>query len=879
MQSEREIVLEVVSQLSSQLSPSYPTPTLTSELEVDLGIGSLERLELISRLEQRLGRKMDEQKAFQARQVSDLLAAELAQNQSGRTHVAGRIVPPDTKRARSWVEALLYQAENQPDNVAIVLLKGGKEVATPTYSDLVAQARRVAAGLLAQGVKPGDRVAIMLPTEIDFFAALYGTLWMGAVPVPLYPPVRLDQAQDFIARQDAILANSGARILISLPQLAPMAELLKSRSSVKGVSSVKALSEFGAAPLGPRGHLGLIQYTSGSTGQPKGVALSHENLLANTWALGEEYGFRSGEVMVSWLPLYHDMGLIGTSMGSLTYGMPVVLMGPEQFLARPALWIQAFSDYRGTCTAAPNFAYGLAARKITDAELQGVDLSPWRVALNGAEPIQAETARAFVDRFQPYGFRPGSMYPAYGLAEATLAVTLNPQGRGILTKSVDLKALQTDDRVQSGSDTLVSSGRVIQNVEVRIASSTGDALPDGVQGRVLLRGPAVMTGYFGRPPRGEAWHDSGDLGFFEAGELYITGRSQDLIIVGGRNLHPHDLEATVSAVAGVRPGCVAAFGVEEAGTQSLVVLAEARKPGESLERQIQTALQAHAGLLAKIVVLPPRTLPKTPSGKIRRQESRRRFLAGELKPPALSLRWLGKATLAWLRSRIPSARALWVLGWTAVCWCDLILRKQPLQSSVRQLLKRLGIEWRVQGNSRLSGPLCLVSNHASLLDPLLLIAAWEGQPLRFVVSDVAGKHPLLKYLTRPHLAIRRGQTDANQSLAQFTQALDQGDCLVVFPEGGIEAAAGVRSFATGAFQACCATDTYVLPAAIQGSRKILPQGHWIPARGKVEIHFASVLAPQGVGFEDAVALASASRSVVADALGEPFVESRLARQD
>lgn len=840
MHNEGQIVLEVVGQLSGQLSPHSPAPQWASELEIDLGIGSLERLELVRRLEERLGRRIDEQKAFRARQVSDLL--QLDRSENGRPSLQIRDLPPPPRQARTWVEALLYQAEQQPDATAFVLLEG----AAPSYGELVARARRVGAGLLALNVRPGDRVALMLPTGVDFFAAFYGVLWIGAVAVPLYPPLRLDQADDFVARQDGILANCQAEVLISLPQLQPMAELLRRRSSLRCVTSVKALSQAGAAPLGPRAELALIQYTSGSTGQPKGVALTHENVLANTWAFGREFGMVSGELMISWLPLYHDMGLIGTTLGSLSHGLPLVLMGPERFLARPVEWLRAFSDYRGTLTAAPNFAYGLCAERIRDEELEGLDLSSWRNALNGAEPIRWATVDAFIRRFAPYGFRASAMYPAYGLAEASLAVTLNPPGRGVRRLGQH-----------------ISCGRPIEDVEVRI-----------VEGRVEIRGRSVMHGYYGHPPRGDAWHDTGDLGFLHDGELYITGRAKDVVMIGGRCLHPHDVESVLAEVRGIRKGCVAAFGVDDGGSERLVVLAESRgaDPRLCLQRVFQ-----ETGVRPEVVLLPPRSLPKTPSGKLRRGEARRRYLQGELQPPRLSWKWMFRALWAWLAATRPSLRGLWVWGWVLWCWAELSLLRRPVRPAVRHLLRRLGI--RVEGLGGARGPVCLTCNHASLLDPLLLIAAWEGPPLRFVVAEEAGRHPLLRTLCRDHVRVRRGRGQAEEALSKFQQSLERGDCLVVFPEGGIESAPGVRGFATGAFRACGATGARVLPVAIEGSRQLLPQGHWVPARGTVRLHFLPLQSAEGPGFEAAARLAQSTRAAVASALGEVFVESRLARQD
>jgi len=884
VQDQRQTVLETVGRLSQQLSPHHPAPGWSSDLEVDLGIGSLERLELVTRLEQALARPVDEQKVFRARLVSDLLELDPVSSAGNRNRLNQRTLPPSPRHSKTLVEALIAQAELQPHEKALVLLEGEREAAAPTYSEMLADSRRVAAGLLEQGVKAGDRVAIMLPTSLDFFLAFYAILWVGAVAVPLYPPMRMDQMEDFLARQQAIFDNCQARLLITLPQLSPVAELLRRKAGLQSITSVAALLQSHGAPSPEAGELAFIQYTSGSTGSPKGVALTHDNLLTNIWAIGKGYGMRSGDVMVSWLPLYHDMGLIGTSLGSFSHGLPLVLMGPERFLARPIHWLRAFSNYRGSLTAAPNFAYAICAHKIPDSELTGLDLSSWRTALNGAEPILPETVEAFERRFSPYGLPPTSMFPAYGLAEATLAVTFNQGNRGVRYRPIDRQTLALDQPVQTGTDRVVSCGVPLDDVEVRIVSSQGQAQGPLVQGHVQVRGRSVMAGYFGHPPRTDPWLDTGDLGFLADGELYLTGRQKDLIIVGGRNLHPNDIEGRLGELPGIRTGCVAAFGVDEQGTQKLVVLAESRQARDSLRRAAVERIQQDTGMLAEVVLLPPRTLPKTPSGKIRRHESRKRYLEGQLRPPRYSVAWMTEALWAW-GGRLASwetGRTLRVSLAFLICWLEILALKRPPQGAVRRLLRSLGISWESRQFaevSRLQGRLCLVCNHASLLDPWLLIAAWEGPPLRFVVSDAIARHPLLRGLSQGHLRIRRGQGQASQALQHFRQSLEAGECLVVFPEGGIEAGAGVRGFATGAFRACAESGARVLPVAISGSRQLLQQGQLLPRPGKVTLHFAQPLDPPGPSFEETARATQQSRQLIAAMLGEVLVESRLARQD
>ena len=885
MNNEKQIILDVVGEISGELSPHHPNPTPTTELEVELGLGSLERLELIRRLEKRLGRTIEEQPVFTARYVSDLFG-ELNERIEARSSTAlnQRILPKLPRQATSLLEALQYQNEQQGREAAYVLLHQDQEVATPSYAELLLQARKISAGLQNLGVQPGDKVAIMLPTSVDFFAAFFGILNAGAVAVPLYPPVRLDQFEDFLARQDAILGNCQAGVLVTLPQFTPITAVLEGRSSLNRITSVKELSRSAPASVYPAkgDEVALLQYTSGSTGNPKGVPLTHRNLLVNIWAIGEGFGISDGDVMVSWLPLYHDMGLIGMALVSFVYGCPLVVMGPDQFHSRPSRWLRAFSDYKGSMTAAPNFAYAICAHKLEDSELQGLDLSSWRLALNGAEPVIPSTVRAFNRRFEPYGFRESSAFPAYGLAEATLAVSFTPQNRGLKTLKLDRQALHEHGKVVDGEDEIASCGRLVKDMEVRIVDENGAPLPEGHQGHLEIRGDSVMSGYLGHEPVKD-WLRVGDLGFFWEEELYITGRSKDLIVVAGRNIHPSDLEAEVGRLPGVRPGCVAAVGIESDGTQKVLVLAEVRKGASDLKTEIQRCVSHLASVPCEVALLPPRTLPKTPSGKIRRQESKKRFLNGNLKPPKLSLKSLATAASGWVKiapSRIKrSLRGIRCWAQVLRCWVDLSLFQKDIGDATQKLFRRLGVSIKVEGEPFGAGPLMVVSNHASLLDALAILATWRGEPLRFAMAESAAKHPLLKGIAQAQLLVRRGKGQAGEALQQLTTALDNGACLAVFPEGGIEHSCGLRGFAIGAFQACVQSGARLQPVAISGSRQILPQGEWIAHKGEIRVTYLPVIEPGNGDFRQAAQLSTQAREQIASCLPEAAVESRLVRND
>ncbi len=554
------------------------------------------------------------------------------------------------------------------------------ESPTLTFGELLAGAERVAADLAMRGIGRGDTVALMLPTSRDFFLTFAGTLLAGATPVPIYPPFRADRIAEYAERQSAILANAGARLLVTFREGASVAKLLKPLvPSLEGVVTAEALAESrAAAPLGPQLHsrasdLALLQYTSGSTGNPKGVMLTHANLLANIRAIGEALGLRNDDVGVSWLPLYHDMGLIGAWLMPLYFGLPVVVLSPLAFLSRPARWLRAFHRYRGTIGAAPNFAYELAAAKISEEEIQGLDLSAWRAALNGAEPVLPATLDRFAARFARCGFRRETLLPVYGLAEASLAVTIPPVGRGPRVDRLERAAFTQEGRAVPASDatasaqddsnviSFVSVGPPVPRHEVRIVNDRGEDVAERIEGQLWFRGPSTTQGYYRNEaataallPEGAAagWVNSGDRAYRAEGEIYITGRVKDIIIHAGHNLYPHEIEDVVARVPGVRKGCVVAFGATDpvAGTERLVIVAESRDRDRAARERLAQAIMAQVteslGLPPDVVeVVPPNAIPKTSSGKLRRDATKQRFLSGELDSDAPPV-WLQIARLA-----------------------------------------------------------------------------------------------------------------------------------------------------------------------------------------------------------------------------------------
>ncbi|MGH9679811.1 MAG: AMP-binding protein, partial [Candidatus Acidiferrales bacterium] len=696
-----DIVRALVSELGHQAALASVSPA--AHLDRELGLGSLERVELLVRLEQAFGAHLDERVLSEAETVQDLIEALDAANASP-TIVPSRA--PEIPSARSFISSSGDLAEGIPhaETFQDVLRQRGRASAAQThliffedegkspsltFGGLLEGAERVAANLTRRGIGPGERVALMLPTSREFFLTFAGVLLAGATPVPIYPPFRADRIAEYAERQSAILANAGARLLITFREAAGVARMLKPRvPSMEDVSTAETLiSSRAPAPIGQQihsraGDLALLQYTSGSTGNPKGVMLTHANLLANVRAIGEALGLRSDDVGVSWLPLYHDMGLIGAWLMPLYFGLPVVILSPLAFLSRPVRWLRAFHEHRGTVGAAPNFAYELAAAKVSEEDLQQIDLSSWRAALNGAEPVLPATLDRFAARFARCGFRREALLPVYGLADSSLAVSIPPVGRGPRVDRLDRAAFAQEGRAvpapavnsdsadsePAGSEedpnmiSFVSVGRPIPGQEVRIANERGEDAGERVEGQLWFRGPSATSGYYRNesataalfplsgglqvePAPGDfGWINSGDRAYRADGELYITGRIKDIIIHAGHNLYPHEIEDGVARVAGVRKGCVVAFGAPNpaTGTERLVIIAETRANDAAARTKIAQAITAQVtgqiGLPPDVVeVVPPNAIPKTSSGKLRRDETKQRFLSGRLRsgaPPA-----------------------------------------------------------------------------------------------------------------------------------------------------------------------------------------------------------------------------------------------------
>lgn len=518
------------------------------------------------------------------------------------------------------------------------------------YAELWRRALSFAAGLRERGLTPGQPVALVLPDPQEAIIAILGSIAIGCPPAPIYPPVSSRAVPSFVDFLGYVCKRAEAARVVVGSQVYPFVGTIP-----RTVDTVTGVDRFGAvmasSPTTPEApgadDCAFLQFTSGSTAAPKGVVVTHRNLVANLWMIRTASRMDSESVVCSWLPVYHDMGLIGTVLNAICGHLDLAVLSPMTFLRRPDIWLKSITDHKATHTAAPNFAYGLCTRRVkTPADH---DLSSMRVFICGAEPIMPETLEQFAGHFEPAGLSRSAIVPAYGLAEATLAVTFTPYGTGMVVDTVDATTLAADRTARkagSGGTPLrvPSCGVALPAVDIRIAADDGNALPDRSVGEVQLRGPSITPRYINDPEAtqqartADGWLRTGDLGYVTGGHLYACGRTKDLIILRGRNLHSHDVEAAASRVAEVRTGNVVAFGSAHGrGGEKLVIVAESRVPesADKIEREIRGEVHEALGVTpSEIVVVPPGTLPKTSSGKLRRADTKRDWETGNLAPPS-----------------------------------------------------------------------------------------------------------------------------------------------------------------------------------------------------------------------------------------------------
>jgi fatty-acyl-CoA synthase len=534
-----------------------------------------------------------------------------------------------------------------------------------SFAELWDRSLRFAAGLRRRGLQTGEPVVLVLPEPEEALVAILGCMALGCPPAPVYPPMGARGVPAFLRYAEHVAQRARAQHMVVGSQIYPfVGSLLTGSAGLRGIDRFATLMD-GVVPERPErvspDDIAFLQFTSGSTAQPKGVMVTHRALLANLEMIHVSSRQNENSSVVTWLPVYHDMGLIGTVLNALHHKLPMTVLSPRTFLRSPRLWLEAIGEFKGTHTAAPNFAYGLCVKRISAEQRVGIDLSSMEVFICGAEPIQPETLERFVEHFAPCGLRAGAMVPAYGLAEATLAVTFAPHMTGMRTEVVDALALTAErqavkvDKLPGVEEQrkllrIPSCGRPLPGIEVRIADEQGRALAERHVGEIQLRGRSVTPGYIHDPAATNAartadgWLKTGDLGYLADGELFPCGRIKDLIILRGKNYHAHDIEMIAGEVDGVRTGNVVAFSVAGAGSmpsreveglgdERLVLVAECKVSEEiaRLEHDIRARLSEVLGVVPEeVVVVAPGVLPKTSSGKLRRAETKQRYLSNRL---------------------------------------------------------------------------------------------------------------------------------------------------------------------------------------------------------------------------------------------------------
>lgn len=552
------------------------------------------------------------------------------------------------------------------------LSASGQESFYP-YTEILSRAQAAAGYLQGEGLQRGDRVAIILPTSVEFLDSLLGIQLAGGIPAALYPPFRLGKLDEYYARLRRMLNKMGARYLITDSRTRKLLG-----SGVTGVSSLKEVIDAADLQKGTgwrqvpvnEDDVAFLQFSSGTTVEPKAVMVTHSNLMHNLAMMEAGVGGGTPEEFVGggvcWLPLYHDMGLVGCLYLGLHYPGTITYMGPETFIARPAMWLQTISKYRGVVSPAPHFAYGLCLKKVRDEDMEGCDLSSWRSALNGAEPIDVETMERFTERFSRWGFRKEAMTPVYGLAEAGLGVSFSAMNEPARVTEFEREALAAEGRAVRGTGRkLPSVGKPMLGLSIAIHDEQDNPLPEGYAGRIMVKGPSITKGYFNDPELTgttirNGWLDTGDIGFQFEGNLYIGGRAKDLIIIRGRNYAPQEMEELLLELPGLRTGCSIAVGIQVEGQgEDLLILAEldpmSKRPGEEIVAEIKNRLLKGLSLAPyHVELLPAGTLPRTSSGKLRRSDALKKYVSGELVPPdkvtALKLlKEIGKSQIAWAR--------------------------------------------------------------------------------------------------------------------------------------------------------------------------------------------------------------------------------------
>jgi len=922
---QEEQLLEIIAQLAKELNPHRHLPPLNLEtlLDREYGFDSLSRVELLLRIEKSFGVKLAEQLLIIAETPRDIL--DKLQQSSNITTITDTIQPINSFQqalietpynAQTLVEVLEWHQATHPQRVHIHLYLAENEKAQEiTYQELYDGARTIAVGLQETRHMPGDRVAIMLPTSREYLFVFYGILMAGGVPVPIYPPARPSQLEDHLRRHVKILNNAGVSHLITVTEAKLLSLLLKSQvSSLLTIATPTELMHYNnsyfSSPSIKPDDIAFLQYTSGSTGNPKGVVLTHRHLLANIRSMGEAVKVNSNDRFVSWLPLYHDMGLIGAWLSSLYFSCTLVLMSPLTFLVRPQRWLWAIHTYKATLSAAPHFAYELCLNKVQDSDIEGLDLSTWRMAFNGAEQVSPRTIKKFVKHFSQYGFQWQNMSPVYGLAECTVGLAFPPPERGPIIDQIErenfvINGIATPIKeAKENKLEFVACGQPLNGYEIRIVDTEGRELPERHEGKLQFCGPSTTTGYYHNPQQSQhlfdgKWLNSGDLAYMSGGDVYITSRTKDIIIRAGRNIYPYEVEEMVANIKGIRKGCVAVFSSidKQSASERVIILAETIETSDEVKKELQLKISAVVsdlmGVAAdEVLLVPPHTVLKTSSGKIRRAACRQQYEQDQLGQTQRPVWWqLSRMVVSSVLSQFNQFRRkiltslfatyAWIsflilapLAWILVVSLPIMKWRWTAMRSISRLLLFLThTPLNIEGVENIpeQHPFVIVVNHASYLDGLILIASLTHQ-----FSFVAKQEFQNNWFT--HLFLRRIKTkfverfDTKKGLNdsnKLIQYAHDGQSFAFFPEGTFTRIPGLLPFRMGAFSTAAHAKMLVVPIAIQGTRSILRAHSWFPRHGSVKVKISETISAKGSDWNSIIKLRDSAYKTILQHCGEP----------
>jgi acyl carrier protein len=830
-----KIVRELLVEQGKDRAAKAITPK--SSFQNDLGLSSLDLVELVVRCETRLDIEVPEEIAEQADTAAGWAKAIKEGSEQTTAKSAYRIAPPSHDvvalpvQAKTLVDVLRWHAQGAHGRVHIHLIHEGDGRAI-TCDQLLSSASQAGRGLVSLGLVRNDPVAILLPTGGEFFDAFFGVMLAGGIPVPIYPPADGTRIAEYVEKQIHILRNAGIRFLISFDEARPIARLLRinlpSLIDITTVGELHTLGSRTSARFPEPSSIAMVQYTSGTTESPRGATLTHDAVLANVRAIGAAVQVRPGDAVVSWLPIASDLGLVGCWLFSLYHATPLTLLTPQEFSERPESWLWAIHDSRATLSAAPNFAYDMAARKIPAWAIEGLDLSSWRVAINAGEAVMADTIEQFARRYRPYGFRREALMPSYGLSENSVGLCIPPVDRGPIER-----------------DGVYSVGPPLGGHEVRILDEFGRLCRDGEAGRLQFRGASQMRSYWNNDAATAAvtkdgWIDTGDVAFEASGEVYIVGRSKDVIIRNGRQLPVEPIETAVEAVAGIKLRGVAIVGTVEqtAGTEKLVVLAECTAEESEQPRVLSAVRNAVRNVTGEepdsIHLIPPGTLPRTANQKIRRVEARRLAAQGEIgvtpAAPAFQMAGLWIANTAnlvrrgtWKFQRAVNESVRELAARFVGGLMTLAGASGAVQPAVRTALKIMG-KWPTPEGTQMRGPVVIISQRSNPMDAMSVVSARRKSGDARRTRDAHRLAEWAASMLKPLVVDTREGMEA---------ALEAGRTLVVFPDSPLGTPVPRLRYHLRALEAAVNTGAPIVPLGMQiiRNRLFFRVAEKIPAAG------------------------------------------------